>query len=358
MSGLEISGLGLSRPGFSLDVDLCLPEARLGAILGASGCGKSTTLKLVAGLLVPERGSIRLGDRELVGLPPERRRVGLVFQDLALFPHMSAQGNIEYALKVAGMDRAERTERVGRLAASLRITSLLGRRPSALSGGEQQRVALARSLAASPDLLLLDEPLSSLDAALRRELRTELRDSIREAGLAALHVTHDVEEALFMGDRIYLMDGGRMIQAGSPEAVWASPANAVAARLLGRGPLIRIEAWRVDGGRPVARTALGDFRLPPGGMAPHPHAALPEGWLHFAYDALHPGPEAEATGAGREENPITGRVLRSAYLGRSRRVILSLGEEELELDLPASIDAAEGQVLRLAVAVGDCRVLA
>ena len=357
MAELDLSGLRFERPGFSLSVDLSLPAGCLGVILGASGCGKSTTLRLVAGFLAPRSGSIRLGGRELSGLPPERRNVGLMFQDLALFPHLSARKNIEYGPKLKGMPRLERGDRVRELAETLRIAGLLDRKPSALSGGEQQRVALARSLAAGPELLLLDEPLSSLDAALRRELRTELRERIRERGLSALHVTHDIEEALSLGDRVYVMDSGRIVQAGSPEEVWERPADAVVARLLGRGPLLEVRSLEARDGSSVARTDFGSFAV---------EGAPSEGrsFLHFPAEAMRPRAGAESAapssgGAGASTlNVLSGTVRDSAFTGRGRRVLIESRGERLSLELPEDCVARQGQVLELHVEPRDCRLLA
>lgn len=356
MAELEISGLRFERPGFSLCVDLSLPAGRLGVILGASGCGKSTTLRLVAGFIAPLSGSIKLGGRELTGIPPERRNVGLMFQDLALFPHLSARKNIEYGPRLKGMPRPERGAKVDELAETLRIAQLLDRKPSALSGGEQQRVALARSLAAGPELLLLDEPLSSLDAALRRELRTELRERIRERDLSALHVTHDIEEALCLGDMVYVMDSGRIVQAGSPGEIWERPANAVVARLLGRGPLLEVKEMETREGSAIAMTDFGRFAV---------EGTPPEGrlYLHFPAEALRPGTESAPCGPeGVADtgalNVLSGTVRDSAFAGRSRRVILESRGERLSLELPQDFEARQGQRLELRVDSRACRLLA
>lgn len=350
MPGLEIRELRYERPGFSLSVDLSLPRGCFGVILGASGSGKSTTLRLVAGLLEPAAGSIVLEDRELTGLPPERRGVGLMFQDLALFPHLSVLKNIEYGPKLRGLPREEREAKARGIAASMRIGTLLERKPAALSGGEQQRVALARSLAADPLLLCLDEPLSSLDTALRRELRIELRERISERGLSALHVTHDIEEAMSLGDVIFLMDRGRILRSGSPEEIWERPGSAAAARLLGRGPLLAIRSFSPSAHGLLARTAFGDF-LAAAGDPGKPC------FMHFASDALRAivaGPDGAGTPA---RNVLSGTVTELAFSGRSERVLLSADGERLALELPPGIKAARGQVLRLSVDPRDCSVL-
>jgi ABC-type sugar transport system ATPase subunit len=174
-------------------VDIRLGEGEIGVILGPSGSGKSTLLRMIAGLLPPEGGSVFLDGRSLDGLPPEKRSLGMVFQDLALFSHMSVRRNIEYGLRMLRMPRAPREETAREFARSFSIERLLERRPNTLSSGEQQRVALARTLAPGPALVLLDEPLSSLDPSLRRRLRIEIAERLRAAAVMALHVTHDID---------------------------------------------------------------------------------------------------------------------------------------------------------------------
>jgi ABC-type Fe3+/spermidine/putrescine transport system ATPase subunit len=345
---LDITGLEFERPGFSVDVDLALGDGELGVLLGPSGCGKSTVLRLVAGLLHPSRGRIRLLGRDITALPPEARRVGLVFQDFALFGHLSAAKNIEYGPKVAGLDRRAREARTAELAAAFHIERLLPRQPASLSGGEQQRVALARSLAAKPDLLLLDEPLSSLDAALRRELRGEIRERVKAAGVGALLVTHDVEEALAMADRLFLMKGGRILDSGRPEELYERPRTAFTARLMGRGPLIPLRALSHENGEAKARTDFGDFRcqLPgDGGGSPL--------FLHFAADAVRP------TSRELGEDILSGSVVSSVYLGRARRVTLAPiaglnagGTEEegaIEIEVPPAVRPEAGERLHFEI---------
>ena len=388
---LEIRSLRFSRPGFSLDLDLELPEGAYGVLLGASGCGKSTALRLVAGLLEPEGGSVRLAGRELLGLAPERRRVGMVFQDYALFPQLSVRRNIEYGPRLRGAASEERRKLSQELGKAFRIEGLLERRPASLSGGEQQRVALARSVAARPELLLLDEPLSSLDAALRRALRGEVRERIKDAGLSALHVTHDLEEALAIADRLFIMDGGRVVEAGDPEAIFARPGSAFAARFLGRGPLIPVTRIIESGPRPLVETPFGKLRAsrglptdpadsetescssgtepPSGSLAGErpakgsPKAAGGQCYLHFGAGEARALPDSSAASLAADANGVYNALYgiagESFFLGTTRRVSLrpAAGGEPIELELGPEIRPARGEALVLVLPVDSCILL-
>jgi molybdate/tungstate transport system ATP-binding protein len=225
MTSLRLDGVAKAFDDFELGpVDLTLTDEVL-TVLGPSGCGKTTLLSVVAGLVRPDAGTVTLDDRVLDGRPPEARGVGLVFQDGALFPHLTARENVAYA----ATDR----DRVADLTARLEIDDLLDRRPPSLSGGERQRVALARTLAADPDVLLLDEPLSSLDAPIRRRLRAELHDLFATLDVPVLYVTHDQRAATALGDRIAVLREGAVEQVGSPGAVLARPETEFVARFTG-----------------------------------------------------------------------------------------------------------------------------
>jgi len=207
------------------DFDLAVEAGAFLSLLGASGCGKTTVLRLVAGLEEPERGRIEVGERIVVDaatrvfVPPEDRRIGMVFQSYAVWPHMTVLENVAYPLRVRGMPRAARREETLAILDLVGLTGLDGRKPAQLSGGQQQRVALARGLVMRPDVLLLDEPLSNLDARLRIRMRRDIRRIQRETGFTVLYVTHDQEEALEISDRIVIMDAGRIVAAGTPEEV-------------------------------------------------------------------------------------------------------------------------------------------
>lgn len=225
-------------------VDLVVAAGRTTALLGPSGCGKSTLLRLVAGLEPPDAGTIRLDGQDLARVPPQRRGMGMVFQDYALFPHLSVEGNVAFGLVEQRWPADRRDARVRELLDVVGLTGLERRRPHELSGGQQQRVALARALAPRPSLLLLDEPLSNLDRALRDELTAELAALLSDLEVRALHVTHDQNEAFALADRVALMRDGRIVQEDEPERLIASPRDAWAARFLGLRELIPEAAAR------------------------------------------------------------------------------------------------------------------
>jgi len=360
---LEIRDLQKKWSDFSLDVTLSLESGAIGAILGPSGCGKSTLLRLIAGLEEPDSGSISLGGRELRALSPEKRMIGMVFQDFALFPQLTVRKNIAYGPRVRGESRDEAARRVQELAESFGIAQLLDRQPGSLSGGEQQRVALARALAVSPDLVLLDEPLSSLDAGLRERLRTEIADRLKEAAVSALFVTHDVAEAFAVADRVFVMGSGRIVEEGAPRELYERPRKAYTARFLGRGPLIPVLRIEGEGQAPIAVTAFGSFRFsaaePTGDRAlANPAGANPAcekrggAFLHFPSDCCEP----LGAGAPRGQNELEGRVEASYFLGRSQRIRFSVeaGALSLELDLDPSLSLGRGQCLRLRLPPERC----
>ena len=214
-------------------LDLEVEEAELLAVVGPSGCGKTTLLRLIAGLEEPDVGRVVLGGRDVTQWRPGRRNVAMVFQSYALFPHLTVEQNIGFGLIVRDVPKAEAAVRVREAAELVGCTELLGRRPYELSGGERQRVALARALVREPGLLLLDEPLSNLDASLRASVRADLLDIHRRVGGTTIHVTHDQVEALVLGDRIAVMNRGVVQQIGTPDEVWRAPANRFVATFVG-----------------------------------------------------------------------------------------------------------------------------
>src|SRR5215831_18478844 len=225
-------------------VDLRVEQGELVVLLGPSGCGKTTTLRLIAGFAEASAGRVLLGGRDVTRLPPYRRNTGMVFQGYALFPHLSAADNVGFGLEMRRIPAPERRRRVEEALRLVRLDGLGDRLPRQLSGGQQQRVALARALVIEPDVLLLDEPLSNLDAQLRQEVRVEIRDLQRKLGLTTVMVTHDQEEALTMADRLVVMSHGRVQQVGSQRDLYERPANAFVAGFVGRTNFLhgRIEA--------------------------------------------------------------------------------------------------------------------
>lgn len=219
------------------DVSLEVQDGEFVALLGPSGCGKTTTLRLIAGLEVPDGGQIVIGDREVTKLPPRDRDIAMVFQDYALYPHMTLLDNIGYPLKVRGVPKQQLTERVTEVAHELQIGNLLARRPGQVSGGQQQRASVARALVHQAQAFLFDEPLSNLDAKLRLEARAFLKHLQQEVGVTAVYVTHDQAEAMALADRVAVMNYGLVMQLGDPLEVYRRPANTFVAGFIGSPPM-------------------------------------------------------------------------------------------------------------------------
>ncbi len=221
-------------------LDLSIRKGEFVALLGSSGCGKTTLLRAIAGFVKPSAGTIRVDGADVTHRPPDRRGMALVFQSYALWPHMTVAQNIGYGLKLRGLARAGIDRRVEELQDLLGLSGLGGRKPAALSGGQRQRVALGRALAVDPSILLLDEPLSNLDARIRLKVRHDISALQKRLGITAVHVTHDREEAMVMADRIVIMDGGRVAQQGAPEDVFNRPASPFVAAFMGAENVIAL----------------------------------------------------------------------------------------------------------------------
>lgn len=260
---LTLSSVSITLGGKSIikDLDLAIGKGEMVCLLGPSGCGKTTTLRMIGGFLTPDAGRITVGERDVTSLPPERRPSAMVFQNYALWPHMSVEKNVAFPLKVAKVPRDERTARVREALALVGLEEKAGRRPARLSGGEQQRVALARALVQNPSLLLLDEPLSNLDAKLRVQVREEIRRIQQELGMTSVFVTHDQEEALAVADRIAVMNGGRIEQLTDPTSLYRRPATRFVAGFIGTMSFVE--------GR-VERRADGSGRIYVEGLEPLP----------------------------------------------------------------------------------------
>jgi ABC-type Fe3+/spermidine/putrescine transport system ATPase subunit len=306
-----------------LNLDVAAGEVL--ALLGPSGSGKTTLLRSIGGLERPVSGDILLDGRSLLGVPPHRRGVGMMFQSFALFPHLSVLDNVRFGLQ---MQRAERAAAEARALELLALVGLAGfetRSVSTLSGGEQQRVALARSLAPGPRLLMLDEPLGSLDAALRDRLTLELRAIFRQVGITALYITHDQKEALAIADRLAVLRDGRVEQVGAPESVYRAPATAFVAGFLGLGNILP---------RDVLQRWLPDLALPPGANAilVHPEGLVLSGGLH----RLPPA-----------------RVLDCVFLGDVYRLALEIDGIQLTVRAPlrefAQAPVSVGDLVRVGV---------
>src|SRR5471030_969525 len=261
MASLEIQNLVKRYGDFHAvrDVSLSVADGEFLVLLGPSGCGKTTTLRMVAGFIEPTAGHVKLGGTDVTLLPPWKRNAGMVFQSYALFPHLTVAENVAFGLEMRKLPRADIAKRVEETLALVRLSGYGARLPRQLSGGQQQRVALARALAIRPDVLLLDEPLSNLDAKLRQEVRVEIRELQRKLGLTTVMVTHDQEEALTMADRLVVMNEGLVHQVGSQRDLYERPADRFVAGFVGRSTFLdgAIEApgrFRTDGGLSLACT--------------------------------------------------------------------------------------------------------
>ena len=268
-------------------VSLDLGEGELLALLGPSGCGKTTTLRMIGGFETPDDGRILFKDRDITALPPESRGIGFVFQDYALFPHLSVADNVKFGLR--HLTRPQAQARAEEMLALVGLADLGARRPHQLSGGQQQRVALARALAVAPQLILLDEPFSNLDAKMRVETRQEVRKLLKATGAAGILVTHDQEEALALADRIAVMDAGRVVQVGTPDEIYRNPVSEFVANFIGRSNFLSgtangMTVQTAFGSLPLSRAANGAVRL----------AVRPE---QIMIDA---NPQGRATIVGRE----------------------------------------------------------
>jgi putative spermidine/putrescine transport system ATP-binding protein len=298
------------------DVSVDIAQGEFVVLLGPSGCGKTTTLRMLAGFVPPTQGSILIGGRDVTAMPPWLRNTGLVFQSYALFPHMTVAENVAFGLEMRKLPAAEIAPRVSEALGMVRLQDYAARLPRALSGGQQQRVALARALAIRPDVLLLDEPLSNLDAKLRADVRVEIRELQQRLGLTTVMVTHDQEEALTMADRLVVMADGVIRQAGSQRDLYERPADRFVANFVGRSNFLEGSvSGRVFTSRGGAVIRLGDRASADG---PATFAIRPE---QVALMGL-------AQGAGNSVNSVQGRIATTSYLGSAIdiHVVLAGGE--------------------------------
>jgi iron(III) transport system ATP-binding protein len=301
----------VSRVGFAIG------EGELFTLLGPSGCGKTTLLRLVAGFYAPDEGEIRFDERRVNEMPPHERGIGMVFQNYALWPHMTVFQNVAYGLKLRRVGGAEIEQRVRGALDKVQLAGLGERYPGQLSGGQQQRVALARALVLNPKILLLDEPLSNLDAKIRIQVRAEIRKLQKELGITTVYVTHDQEEALTLSDRIAVLNQGRLFQVGAPRELYERPANRFVADFIGINNLVDGTVRTVDaaGGRLTVDSALGAL------------GALPNAQLRAGDRCvICVRPENVALGelAG-ERNAVKGTIAFAAYLGNTLRYDVDLG---------------------------------
>ncbi|WP_028035348.1 ABC transporter ATP-binding protein [Chelativorans sp. J32] len=342
---VEIEQLVKTYPGAqkpSVDrVSFSLPRGEMLALLGPSGCGKTTILRMIAGLIAPTSGAIRIDGRDVSAIPVHKRNMGMVFQSYALFPHMTVARNVSFGLEMRKVGKTEIEERVKKALDLVKLTGLGERKVSQLSGGQQQRAAIARSLVIEPELLLLDEPLSNLDAKLRDEMRDEIREIQARTGVTAIFVTHDQDEALSMADRLAVMSNGRLEQIGTPREIFDRPQTDFVATFIGAGNFFSGKV-REPGVAEVE--GLGELRF--SGEAPtgssvklmvRPHRLVLDG-----------------TGAAGV-NRFSGTVEHIVYRGQTLTLTVRCGTQRLQADLPthAGVLPEKGGEITLAVAPED-----
>ncbi|MFR5058464.1 ABC transporter ATP-binding protein [Faecalimonas umbilicata] len=300
-------------------LNLEIEDGDLVCLLGPSGCGKSTTLSIIAGLEQATEGAIYFDEENVGGLEAEERDIGMVFQDYALYPHMTVQENIAFPLKMQGWKKKDRIEKVKEAAKMLQIEEYLKRKPGKLSGGQQQRVAIARAIVKNPKILLLDEPLSNLDARLRIELRDEIRRVQKQLGITTIFVTHDQEEALSISDKILLMEKGKISQYSSPKEMYMEPQNMFAAKFLGNPPMNFVPGEKVEDGISLL---LGDENV-----------TVKKGTIHEAGElkgSVCVGIRPEALElCSTEEEAISGVITGIQTLGKDMYIHFRAGEQVL-----------------------------
>jgi putative spermidine/putrescine transport system ATP-binding protein len=341
---LRVDSLHKSYGGtFALDnLSLRVAPGIFQAILGPSGSGKTSLLMCVAGFLTPDSGRIFVNDRDVLPLPPEKRNFGMVFQGYALFPHLSVLDNVAFGLRARGVVKHEKIKRAKDAIRLVRLSGMEQRYPRQLSGGQQQRVALARAIAIEPDLLLLDEPLSALDRALRSELQTELKDLQRKTGLTCLYVTHDQDEALSMADVVAVMTAGQIKQIGAPVELYERPTSRFVASFLGKSNFLQLEMVE-----PTSSGAVGRCR---GVLVAHsgPAPAGPTLLLALRPEKIAISGPGETQLPGR--NYVAARVLHASYLGNAVELVADargLGELTVRAR-PSAVDlASQGRAVEL-----------
>ena len=349
-AAVEVRLEGLSRhygPVVALDhLDLTLQPGELIALLGPSGCGKTTTLRLLAGLEDADTGRITVGGRDLTRVSAAKRDMGMVFQAYSLFPHMTVRQNVAFGLRLRKVSAAQRDKRAIEMLDLVGLSTQADRYPHQLSGGQQQRVALARALAIEPQVLLLDEPLSALDAKVRAQLRDEIRRIQLDVGITTLFVTHDQEEALAIADRVGVMREGRLEQLTPPTEVYSRPATSFVAEFVGLSNRL---AGEVRGGEVIVRGCrlpLVERDTPDGQVVA---LVRPEA-VSLASNAPEPGTEA---GSG----PLTGTVIAITFLGATSRVTVDLGDTRVMAQLPTSEASALAAGSRVVLAIRPDPVL-
>ncbi len=318
-----------------------LPSGQLLCLLGPSGCGKSTILNMLSGIIPVTSGRIFFDDRDVTESEPEKRGIGLVFQNYSLYPHMSVLENICFPLEIQGVRKSERIRRATELAEMVYVDNLLKRRPAQLSGGQQQRVAIARALVKNPQLLLLDEPLSNLDARLRIEMREEIRRIQQETRVTTIFVTHDQEEAMSISDQIILMKDGYLQQIAGPLEIYRNPANEFTADFLGN-PVINKLAGVVRGGKIAVRGADRPISVP----GAEKIADGREVHLSIRAESFDPAPAVDA-GADDPDNFIEGSVAALSVTGKDTLANVRIGDFDVRAFIDSDETVRAGEMIRL-----------
>lgn len=304
-------------------IDLDIEDGEILTLLGPSGCGKTTTLRCIAGFLIPNDGEIYLGDRRVTNLPPEKRAIGFVFQNYALWPHMTVHDNLAFGLRLKKFPKSEIKTQVDKALEMVRLSGYAERYPRQLSGGQQQRIALARALVIEPTVLLLDEPLSNLDAQLREEMRFEIRELQKNLGITTVYVTHDQAEALALSDRIAVMNRGIITQMGTPEQIYNQPSNRFVAGFIGLSSFVEGTVTQINGDTHYAVVTTNDqvnIRVPAQNLNHNQKVTMairPE-YITVKNRATVSVPE--------DANLLEGEVIRAAYLGDVIDYRIGLGQ--------------------------------
>ncbi|WP_256104857.1 ABC transporter ATP-binding protein [Streptomyces sp. ODS05-4] len=318
---VRLTGISKTYGSFTAvhPLDLTIPQGSFFALLGASGCGKTTTLRMIAGLEDPTTGTVRLGGRDVTDLPPYKRPVNTVFQSYALFPHLSIYENVAFGLRRRGVKSVRK--QVGEMLDLVQLGDRAQQRPHQLSGGQQQRVAVARALINHPQVLLLDEPLGALDLKLRRQMQLELKRIQTEVGITFVHVTHDQEEAMTMADQVAVMNGGRVEQLGAPADLYENPGTTFVANFLGTSNLITAGIVESSAEELVVSAGGGKLKLP---AARCQAATAPGGSLLVGVrpEKISLAHADDAAGIPEGRNRITGRITASSFIGVSTQYVV------------------------------------
>ena len=304
-------------------ISLAVAAGEFVALLGPSGCGKTTLLRAVSGFVAVNAGRIAVGGRDITHEPPDKRGMAMVFQSYALWPHMTTAQNLGYGLKLRRVAKPDIAKRVTEILTMLKLEGFGERNVTQLSGGQRQRVALGRALAISPEILLLDEPLSNLDARIREEVRHEIKALQAKLGITTIHVTHDREEAMVMADRLAILDAGRIAQLGTPEEVYNRPNSPFVASFMGAGNMLELEARPADGGMRIERGAHHEGVFIPGNSKAGPVVA------YFRSEAARLGP---ADAAGPDRLLLRGRIVQASYPGGFYRYAVAVGHNQFMVD--------------------------